>query len=162
MRIVIYAALGLFACSSGSGGGVGGTGSSVDLTQFCEQLAAREQSCGDQPETTEQCKEDWAPLVAYLRSDMWPQLHQCLVERDCQTSDDSCYASVGQNAPPSKLRDTWESKCLAKVAECNGELSDDLCTDGDVPWRLFSDATYEKFTPCFDQDTCDLEACFAG
>jgi len=166
VRIFGFLGIGLFvfAMAPGCSSDGGTSTASGDDTKFCQDLDARDAKChpGDIPQA-EKCKTEWASERKAMRADLVAPLQQCLVQRECGVSDDSCYASTGKTAPASSARDSYEGACLAKVKECTkAVVSDDLCTDGDVPWRLWTDDVYTRLGACFSKPCADVKSCLTA
>lgn len=143
---------------STSAGGQG-AGASEDLPeQYCSGQIARDEQCGDQPETLQQClaSSNTACFFDVVRPAIVRDLITCLIERPCGESDDNCFYSVGAAAPTAGQED-YLSACTAKYDTCSGEFSMDYCGA-----TIFTTAMYQQISACLELDCAEVRNCIRG
>ena len=163
----ISATIAVIAACSGSGA-AGGTGGGSTLTEqewaaYCDGHVKREQTCdaGNPPTPSQnECLRAQSCADAMIRPAAQKPFLACLTERPCSKSDDACMVEVSQAIGAVPEQTTYEQACLSKLNECGKQvLSDDFCTDGDVPWKLFPAAVYGQLSPCFSKPCSQVMAC---
>src|SRR6185503_14896550 len=83
----------------------------------------------------------------------------CMLGLTCDDDYHSCLDAVGDALPEAPGQAAYMAGCLSAVDACGSEVSEHLCTDNDVPYKLFPEAVYELLTPCFDLACADVNAC---
>ncbi len=155
------------AASGGGGSGEGGKGSSGEggkggsdvsaWEEYCDASVAREEMCDpDNPPspTLADCVGAKACFDSVFREEAREPLMACLSSRPCDKNDDLCYTEVGADLGTIPEQEEYLSGCNAKLDECP-DLSNDWCTQGDVPWPLFEASLYAELSACFSE-SCDM------
>jgi hypothetical protein len=86
-------------------------------------------------------------------------LGECLAARDCQASDDPCFARVAGpylgDAPFTRYR----AACVAKRAACNKKFSDDFCAN---EVGIVREQVLGELGACLDQPCDAVGGCLKG
>ena len=156
------------AASGGGGSGEGGKGGSGEggkggsdvsaWEDYCDANVAREEACDpDNPPSPSQaeCVSARTCFESVFRDAAREPLMDCLSSRPCDKNDDLCYTEVGAAIGTIAEQEEYLSSCNAKLDECPGDLSNDWCTQGDVPWPLFGADLYTELVGCF-AESCEL------
>lgn len=139
------------------------SGAMDEYAQYCQADYDRDVKCGNMPLPTqvETCKTMQACDEALFRDGVLPGIHTCVVERDCMTGDDACYAAASDAQPDTASSMAYGTGCTMKLMECTTAgtpFPDDYC----FSYKLVKDSVLDEMTACFS-NTCDMvSACLSG
>lgn len=166
--------LALVACSSSSESppAPGSPKTDSEVQQLAEaSCKAQAEGSSCDADDVASCVADGARCIARLvRRDAFGPFNDCMRGRrctktatdgacSCEKSDDACWEETARGLLGTPTRDAYERECLSKLNECSNKFSNDWCTMGDIPWRLFEDRVLEGLRPCFSGACGDVGAC---
>lgn len=130
------------------------------VEQYCSAIDAHDLRCGD--DVDEFCREDInGCLFAEIRSELHGPIQSCIRDRQCNESDDACFADDGpviRANPAGPRAAALSTRCMARYTECDAQesrFSDDYCFSAAV----FGDPALGAIEHCLGLGCGEIEDC---
>jgi hypothetical protein len=128
-------------------------------TDFCTAIAARASMCGDSPSNG--CAAQQTCYESGFRPGVAAGLEACLTQRQCNTSDDPCFANAAAVFKDEPAVVSYRTACNDKRTGCAaadaGNFADDYCG---VEIGLLPTAVVTDLETCFQLACGAVKSCF--
>jgi hypothetical protein len=138
----------------------GGGQDPLDAAAFCDKSIERETSCGQDVQSDEKasCEANQACVVGLIRDGALGAFQQCLLARDCMTSDDACVTKIADEQADTPTSTSFGAACMKKLSDCEAagtSIHDDVC----YGYKLYSDAVLAGLEDCMAKSCGEVNGC---